>query len=216
MTKLMDMFEKSEFGTETIVGFFGSILALLTIFIKKLTPRILDNKRKKVIQYDHDKLIEAYQEIQDVTIEIGAIRGHALYYENHGPQKMSIMLEAKGHPCGNCISKCEMFFKSGVRRVSREWDKRKVHPFWLVYVVNKTLKLHGSVHTVTREEAQHDQEQLEIWEDVGTHMIKECYVKSKGDHQFITVVFEFCLRFKDVKHLDIKIQNLAYRLRDLL
>lgn len=206
--------------TEALVAMIASILAMITIYLRKLPFKILSSKRNNVIKHDFNNLIRAYQEVQDFTISIGAIRGHAVFYENHGPEKFSVMFEAKGHPCYECVTKCKLFnWANGIPRIAKDWDnKRRVHEFWLVEVVNKTLILDGKVNTVSYLDARkkNDIEQMEIWDETGTFLVKECFVKPKGDHEFITIVFEFCRRFEHLNHVDIRIENLAHRLRKYL
>ena len=202
-----------------LIEIFAIIFTALIIALRKLPNKIRERSRRKVIKHDHDNLVKAYQELQDLTYIIGAIRAHIIFYENHGPQKFSVMLEAKGHPCGNCISKCRLYNPvDGIKRVSANFVLRKVHEFWLTKVVNVTLAMNGKVNTVTYEDAekQKDLEQMDIWDEVGTNFVKECFVRTKGTHEFITVCFEFCGRFKNVDHIDTKISDLAVRIKKYL
>ena len=202
-----------------ILEILAIVFTALIIALRKLPGKIMERSQRKVIKHDHDNFVKAYQELQDLTYSIGAIRAHIIFYENHGPQKFSVMLEAKGHPCGNCISKCRLFNPvDGIKRISANFVLRKVHEYWLTKVVNVTLAMNGKVNTVTREdvEKQKDVEQLDIWNETGTDSVKECFVRTKGTHEFITVCFEFCGRFKNVEHIDSKISDLAVRIKKYL
>ena len=191
------------------------IFTALIIALRRLPNKIRERSRRKIIKHDHDNLVKAYMELQDLTYKIGAIRGHIIFYQNHGPQKFSVMLESKGYPCGQCITKCRLYNPDdGIKRIASSFVLRKVHEFWLTKVVNVTLAMDGKVNTVRYKDA--DSEQRDIWEESGTNLIKECFIRTKGSHEFITVCFEFCVRFEKIDNIDTKIKDLAVRIKKYL
>ena len=192
---------------EGLAVLIATILTSIILFFKKLPGLIQHKTKAKVILHDWKKDSKVFGYIQDDVDRCGAIYSHVIQYHNHGPKKMSVLIESIGKPCTNCISKCRNV--ASIRRLQEEWIERPIASFWLDRMALKTLELDGRVNHVNYDEL--DNLHKEIWNDVNINQFREILVKVKNDG-FITLSFSFCSRFTEAENIDARLTNLANRI----
>ena len=203
-----DFYKLSEIkANDWLSALIALVGSLIIIFFRNL-PRLISQKTKqKVILHDWKKDSKIFASIQDDVDKCGAIYSHVIQYHNHGPKKMSVLIESTGKPCKDCITKCSN--QGTIRRLKEEWDDRPIDPFWLTRMALKTLELDGRVNHVNYDDL--DTIHKEIWSDVNIYQFREILVKVKNDG-FITLSFSFCSRFTEVGNVDAILTNLANRI----
>jgi hypothetical protein len=201
---------------DIIEGGLAEIFAILfmglIIALRKLPKKVMRRAERKLIIRDLEKHAKAFSITQDLVDDVGCVYGWAVLYHNHGPEKFTIIYECLGHACHTCINKCN--FSRSRKRVQAEWINRPIHKFWLERLALRTLKINGKVNTCEYDDC--DDFQKEIFSSLGISFVKEVFIKTKSNSEFITLCLGFCERFQKQSNVDAKMMGAANRINRYL